>query len=354
MRKRSGCLLLLALLAAGCNDNTTAPPPTPEPLTWIGSYSDGSGSGTLSLDIVKTGNNLTGEVVITRVPELDRVAELFVRGTFQNGVLHAELDTHRIPYQYTFTIDADTDASSNLSGTVVYPLAGVNAPVVLRPLPRRTLAIERSFVIPSAVFAMVFDDSLLWLSTLNFDYLRFTPDGVFQDKVAVYYGDAHWVSDALTFDGTHLIGVLPTSTQGPGGTVNGSHVFEFNAAAGITRTYDLPFRTSGLAWDGTYYWSLTGHQLKRFDATGAVSDSVAIDVPDAYHLEFDGAHFWTTSWYTLKLYEVGQDGKAIAIVDLPLENTGGFQSGIAVEGSYLWYGEELALESTKLFRLRIN
>lgn len=361
MRTRSGLFALGALvvlgalgaLATGCDDSTGPGDPIESvPLTWIGTLADSESTGALTIDLVQRGESLTGDVVVTTIPEMPAVEHLLVRGTLRDGALHLELDSDRIPYQFSFTLDGELDAALLLTGSLSYPAAGLEASIACRPLARGEVTVESSFDVPYAVKAMVFDGSKLWLSTIGDDYLRMTTAGTLEDRVVVLYNDAHWTSGALTFDGSKLLGFLPTTVQGPGGTRNESAMFEFDDA-GISRRYDLPHRTSGLAFDGAGTWSLEvgTRTLFRFDASGAILDSLRIDVPDPYHLEFDGTSFWTTSWYTLALYRVDMEGRTAAVYELPLESPLGFQAGIAVEGSRLWFGRSIALGETRIYRL---
>ena len=355
MQTRHGWVgFLSVLLIAGCSDDEPSSPETvSEQITLIGSFTGGGVRGAVSLDLVKTKNDVEGDMVITRVPDLKAPEHLLVMGTLENEVLHLELDTRRIYYAYTMTIDANVDTSLNLSGKLEYPVAGVDDSLFARRLPEDRVTLLGSFDVPTSVRSMVWDGSHFWLSTLNDDYLTFTPEGNFVDQITVLYNGAHWTSGALTHDGTHLLGFLPTTVIGPGGTVNGSRLIEFDAG-GINRTYELSHRTDGLAFDGARYWSLDvlDRSLAGFDASGAISERIPTEVPDPYHLEWDGEQFWTVSWYTLRLYKVGTDGRATAVLDVPFSSSSPYQSGLAVDGSHIWYGQEVALERTRIYRLQ--
>ena len=354
MRARYGYAFVLYVLAAGCNDDTTSPRvPVTRSLTSVGSFTEGGVRGALSLEAEVSDRDVIGELVITRVPDLGAPEYLFVRGTLDDS-LHLELDTSRIAYQYTFTLDAAADTSFNLSGNISYPVAGLLTPFTAHAIDEHAVNVQLSYVVPTYVRSMVWDGSRLWLSTLSDEFLRFNEQGQFQDQVIIYYSSGiRWTSGALTFDGTHLLGFLPTTIIGPGGSINGSAMFEFDET-GILRRYELPHRTSGLAYDGADYWSLdwAARRLVQFDGSGALLDSVAVEVPDPYHLEFDGQHFWTMSWYTLRLYELGTDGHAIAVFDVPHSSSGQVQTAIAAEGNDIWYSEQVALEQTRVYRLQ--
>jgi hypothetical protein len=353
MHARYPVLLVLGVLAAGCNDDVTSPPPpTSQSLTWIGSFTEGGVRGALSLDIVTEGNKFTGDLVITRVPDLSATERLFVRGTIDDS-LHLELDTDRVAYQYSFNLAAEVDSSDSLSGSISYPVAGLFTSFTAHPIDKRSVNVSLSYDLSTYVRSMVWDGSLLWLSTLSDEFLRFDDSGNFQDQVIVYYAEGiRWTSGALTYDGTYLLGFLPTTIIGPGGTVNGSAMYEFDEN-GIHRRYELPHRTVGLAYDGALYWSLDSQarQLFQFDALGAVKDSVEIDVPDPHHLEFDGQYFWTMSWYTMRLYQVSPDGHAVAMFTVPVSMPGQEPTAIAVQGATIWYSEVVGLEHSRIYKL---
>ena len=353
MRSRYGYVFGLTLFAAGCNDDVTNPtPPVSESHSWIGSFTEGGVRGALSLDIVTEGNEFTGALVITRVPDLSAPEYLFVRGTIDDS-LHLELDTDRIAYQYMFTLDAEVDSSLDLSGSISYPVAGLFTSFTAHPIVKRSVNVQLSYELSTYVRSMVWDGSSLWLSTLSDEFLRFNEAGEFQDQVIVYYSEGiRWTSGALTYDGTYLLGFLPTTIIGPGGTINASAMYEFDEN-GIHRRYELPHRTAGLAYDGALYWSLDSQarQLVQFDASGAVKDSIEIDVPDPHHLEFDGQYFWTMSWYTMRLYQVAPDGHAVAMFDVPVSNPGQVPTASAVQGAAIWYSEVVGLEHSRIYKL---
>jgi len=347
----------VVIFVAGCgsDDGPSTPGPVSEQLTWIGSFTGGGVRGAVSLDLVKTEEKIAGNMVVTRVPELKAPELLLVSGTLENGNLHLELDSSRVFYGFTMTIDAVVDTSLVLAGTIEYPLAGVDDSFAARILPEESVTLLGTLLVPATVRAMVWDGTRIWLSTLNDDYLRITSDGGFIDQVTVLYNGAHWTSNALTYDGTNLLGFLPITVIGPGGTVNGSKIIEFDQG-GIERSYEITHRTDGLAYDGTRPWSLDvlDRSLAAFDASGTITDRVSIDVPDPYHLEFDGGYFWTVSWYTLRLFKVGTDGRAVSVIDVPLSSSSPYQAGLAVSEGRIWYGQEISIEQTRIYRFQIE
>jgi hypothetical protein len=354
MRLRYHAFALGLLIVAGCggNDTTAPPPPTTESHTWIGSFTEGGVRGALSLEASVTDGNVTGQIVITRVPTLNVAEHMYVYGTMDDS-LHLALDTNRVAYQFTFNIDAALDSSNNLSGTITYPLAGLFTSFTAHTIAERDVSTILSYDIPTYVRSMVWDGARLWVSTLNDEFLRFNDHGVFQDQIIVYYAPGiRWTSGALTFDGRYLLGFLPTTIQNPGGTVNGSSLYKFDET-GIKSRYEISHRTWGLAYDGEDYWSLDleQRQLVQLDTSAVVLDSLAIDVPDPYHLEYEGGHFWTMSYYTARMYQVDANGQATAVYVVPHTLSGQIETSIAVQNNDIWYSEEVGFERTRIYKL---
>ncbi len=152
-----------------------------------------------------------------------------------------------------------------------------------------------------------------------------------------------WTSTALMFDGTEMWGTYPITVTGPGGSQNIADVLGFDASGRTGDSLRVGHRPVGLAHDGTSGWSLRNDPvaLIRFDAAGAVQDSIHLQIPDAVFLDFDGSHFWTLGWHLRRLYEVDVDGTVLAMRDLPSHDPAGLPSGLAVEGTHVWYSEGL-------------
>ncbi len=355
MRPVTACialsLVLLALAGAGCSDAADPVRPTVLTGTWLGGFDAADTTGTLSLHLDST-DTVRGELVLRLQPASILGEDFLVRGTLIGRALRLELDTGRVPYQYTLTMTALLGDDGGLTGTLVCPTAALAVPFTARRLAVGTLQVDRSVYVPEDVISMVHDGARLWLATGDNDYVRLDGQGAVQDTVAVTYGDAHWTSGALTTAGDHLLGFLPRVVTGGGHARSVSAMFEFDET-GITREFTLPHRTGGLARDGDTYWSLAigRPRLYRFDLTGAVLDSLDTDVPDACHLEFDGTSFWTISWYTLRLYELDATGRAVAVYDPPLQEPRVFAAGLACDGQHVWYAHTPGSHLTRLLEL---
>ena len=246
--------LALALAGAGCSDATGPARPGGLTGTWLGGFSATDTTGTLSLQL-DGDDTVRGELVLRLEPASILGEDFLVRGTLTGRALRLELDTGRVPYQYTLTVTALLGDDGSLAGTLTCPTAALAVPFTARRLSVGTLQVDRSVIVPEDVLSMVHDGARLWLATGDNDYLRLDDQGAVQDTVAVTYGDAHWTSGALTTAGDHLLGFLPRVVTAGGRARSISAMLEFDEA-GIAREFTLPHRTGGLARDGDTYWSL--------------------------------------------------------------------------------------------------
>jgi hypothetical protein len=170
--------------------------------------------------------------------------------------------------------------------------------------------------------------------------------------VTIFYRGYHWTSDVLAWDGQKMWGAVPGS-YGPAPSIDYSEVLAFDANGRAPDSLRLWQRSQGFAWDGTHLRTLKGSWMKRLDGTGAILDSVSIDVPDAVHLAYDGSHFWTLGWTMKRLYEIDPLGNVASICDLPGQDIGTFVAGVTVEGTHVWYAESPTGTST-LHRLTLS
>jgi hypothetical protein len=278
----------------------------------------------------------------------------YVRGYIRDDRMHLEHDLDRVDYQYPFTLDAVLGPEAQLEGEFSVADVVESAPLSCRPLERRAIQVAASYVLPYTVSAMAFDGSNLLLSSIEREYVRATPQMVDLGSVRVLYENiGYWTSSALSYDGSSFWGFLPVTVQGPNWSRNESKMIGFDASGQIVSMFYLPHRTDGLAYDGADYWSMDseGPRLHRYDATGAILETLTIDVPDATDLEADATSFWTTGWYLERLYRLDRTGRAIAVYDLPQEGVG-YCSALALEGPAVWHAQDDPFAgSARIYRL---
>jgi hypothetical protein len=222
------------------------------------------------------------------------------------------------------------------------------------------VSIVDSVFLHDYVISIGYAGDRLWISTIEHFLTAHTlPGSMDTTDVTISIGDVndlHWTSSTLASNGSLLWGDLPASiNQG----ASYSHILTFDTGGTVRRSMDIPCRTSGLAHDGSSLWTLCNepHMLYRLDASGAFSDSITIPIPDATHLEYAEASFWTLGWYLKKLYRIGNDGIILAVYDLPRELLNLAPLGIAYDGTDFWYARELPVSAGRasmLYRLHLQ
>jgi len=279
------------------------------------------------LDVEQTGTAVTGEIVYGGEP----AEHFFLAGTLNGSDLRMNLDPARGPYTFTFLLEASVQNNGSLLGDMQLStgswVANFQAPVLLR----RQAVLKAHYDMPYAVKSLAFDGQYLWLGTINDDYVRVTTAGGVVDTIPIFwYGDVHWTSSTLAWDGHEMWGTLPgNSAAGEFDTV-----FGFNTAGRTGDSLVIHHRSQGLAYTGLNgWWSLANSTLRHFDGTGAIVDSVHIGVPDAVHLDYGNTQFWTLGWFLRRLYGLNIDGSIAWIADLPGDDD---PTGIAFEGPEVW------------------
>ena len=340
-RLRSVLLLTLLGLWAGCgNDSVESPQATTDVKeAWIGSYADPSGHGDLVLDVTRSGSNAAGEIVFGS----PNPTYLRVRGVQTSDSLVLGIDRPYTVDTSDFSIRARVLADGTLSGVLTLVSEGLSAGLSCRGLDRRDVQTQATHSVPYTVKGLVYDGTLLWLATVGDDYVRITPDGTVLDTIVIYHDPlpAHWTSDVLMFDGALIWGEYPITIGLPGGSINVADLLAFTAAGRTQDSIRVGHRPAGLAHDGTQAWSLRPdpNALIAFDRSGATTESLHVGIPDAIRLAFDGTRFWTLGWSLRRLYELDTSGQVLAMCDLPPPGQGTFATGLALEGSAIWYTE---------------
>jgi len=334
---------LALVLLAGCSKKPTEPQVSSAWFAWSGRLAGQQGSLVLDTYIVDTG--VTGEVVFT-----DQLNPHYhLRGTVVGDSLLLAVDP-AYPAS-TFTLRARVLADS-LKGTISGGTLAAPVAFAGRALPRRQVIGDEGHDLPpnTDVIALAYDGTWIWASTLDFDYFRLGMNGAIHDTIAVFYEGYHWTSSTLAWDGHHVWGTVP-GVIGPPVSMDYSELLDFDANGRAPDSLRLWQRSQGMAWDGTHLRTLNASWIKRLDGTGAILDSVKIDIPDAVHLTFDGNHYWTLGWYMHRLYEIDPQGQVVSICDLPSQSSPG--AGLAAEGNFIWHAEA-PLGVTTIHRLTLS
>jgi hypothetical protein len=335
--RRTTLLAFAALFLVGCDSEPATKPRvlTGVRHTWNGTFDNGvGGTGDIVLDLNETGTAIRGEIVYGPPSTYAKVV-----GSVVGDSIFLELDPAWTSAT-GFSLRARGTASGDLSGTMTRASQGLTAVVTCHALAVRDLTTDATHGVSQSVIAMEYDGSDLWLSMAQGDYVRLHVDGSVRDTVLVErYPGYLWVSSTLLWDGSKMWGAYPVSIGFPGGGVqNVADLLAFDEGGRTGDSLRVDHRPGGLAFDGASKWSLGGARkmLYRLGASGNVADSTVAGVPDASHLAYDGVNFWTTGWYLRRLYKLDSNG-IVAMYDLPSGATGGFSSGLAVEGSHIWY-----------------
>jgi hypothetical protein len=354
-------IILAAMLQPGCSDDPSdvCCLPGPVRILWYGSWTsdDQSDHGTMVLDVVDTGSELTGEIVIRSGVDDDLLRHMYMTGVSNGGVLQLRLDTDKVPYQYEFNLEGSIGSGPVLEGTFTHSVYDLAASFQCRGVEVGGTTVESSMNLHTNARGLAFDGSRIWLSTTSSDFIRMDTAGSILDTIAVFIRpDVHWTSDALTSDGTHLWGHLPMTIVSDVSR-NVSDIQEFTTDGVIVRDFRLGHRTSGLAVAGEGWWSLPleSDTLYRFDDTGTILESVEIELPDLVDIDYDGEHFWCIGWFLKRLYKVDGAGTVVRAYDLPAKNEINFPAAIVSDGTHLWYGyDNILTMRSSIYRLSVH
>jgi hypothetical protein len=341
-------VVLAGGLLAGCGKDSPTRPVATGRYSWIGSFSGGGQSGNVIIDVTQGGTALAGEIAMSSLG----IPYARVVGTIVGDSVSLHLD----PAYFSVPNDLlvrGAIVGGGLTATFRYAPNALDAALDCRALPRRTLSADDRRDLSLSVIAIAFDGTQLWLSTTGQDYVLMNADGTITGSVVVIHSpNAHWTSSQLMYDGAHMWGVYPITIIGPPGRENVADLLGFDANGRTPDSLRLDHRPAGLAAAFTQPWSLRGSppELAAFDATGAVTATLPLAIPDAYGLAFEptgppplpgAGRFWTVGWYLRRLYEVDLNGEVLSMCDLPRALTGSFAVGLTVEGHHVWYAEGL-------------
>lgn len=343
-----------ALLAAGCGDEPPSAPVAPPPVAaaWSGTFGSGDEAGYAVVDLVQRDATLLGDVVLWS-PALVSAGAAPLRYRVAGTAPADSIRVASIANPTAFHMQCEVFGLGGLRGTLT-----LTDPIVLQVavecnrIVRGPAPTGAGIELGGAGKALAFDGTQLWIPTVGNDHLLVDPRGSVTGSVAVFLrANTHWTSDALTFDGQRLWGHLPVTTVAPGGSRNTSRLYAFDLHGVVVDSLEIDHRTSGLAYDGSFLWSLDAASPRRhrLDAAGQVTASVALRVPDPIHLEWDGRLFWTTGWLLPRLYALDFNGRVAAMFDLPAP--GAFPGGLAyANGSMLCARTEIVPPSrTRLY-----
>ncbi|GEM_PF-1000920 len=349
----------LIFIQSGCEDNASNPDPAESSKEiLLGSYEKGdqSDGGVVMLDLEYSGSSVTGRAIIrSRLNEYPYLI-VHLKGSRQGEAVQLGLDTERIPYQYELTIQATRDLAGDLAGTFFYSIDSLSADFECAVLDEDAAAVDTFVDMNVSVLGLAFDDDNIWISTVSADHILMNTDCSFEDTVTVLmWQGAHWTSDALTWNGTHLWGHLPVTISDGGETRNESEIEKFTREGVITDSFGIPFRTGGLAYDGADLWSLStgSDSLFRFDTLGTILEGIEIGLPDLVDIEYEDGFFWGIGWFMKRLYKIDPSGEVVRVYHLPGETGIIFPSGIVYDGEHFWYSFNTTYLDARIYKITV-
>jgi hypothetical protein len=349
--------LMLAQLA--CEDKSAGPDPVETfQLAFLGAYADEEHGdrGVIMLDIESDGSGLAGEAVIRSRVDEDPYIHVYLKGSTDGEDIELALDTDKVPYQYELTILATRGPGDDLEGSFSYPSGGLEAEFEASALEQADAAVEAYVDLDVSTGGLAFDGEDIWVSTVTRDHIIMSLGGAFIDTVVVLREGAHWTSDALTSDGTHLWGHLPVTVSDGGVIRNESEIEKFTKEGVIVDSFRIPHRTTGLASDGEYLWSLKAESdsLFRLDGEGTILEAIEVPLPDLVDIDYDGAYFWGIGWFMKRLYKMDGAGDVLRVYHLPCEDGNVFPSGIVFDGEHFWYGLNTVYLDSRIYKVTVG
>ena len=125
------------------------------------------------------------------------------------------------------------------------------------------------------------------------------------------------------------------------------HTLEATDGSIVVDTITGPDQTEGLAWDNGYLWASVGHfsatypgMIFNIDTDGNILSSFAAPGESALGphnsgLAFDGTYLWSVNFLDEKIYKISESGDILGSIPAP----SGVSSGITWDGENLWVCE---------------
>ena len=340
--------LCSVLLLASCDDDSIAPDKDETQYEtiryfWQGAYtsSDESDDGSLVIDALCTGTDVTTTLVFQSYTIRDLQERMYMKGTLTGDQLSLSLDMDRVEYLYESTVEATIGPDSILTGTFSYPDLVADIDCVYHTVD--SLAIEYSKHVDGTIYAITSHQDEIWLSYENIwtnGYLRMDEDGNITDTTVVLTNTgALFISKRLTSDGALVWGYLPAALSDPGGVTHGIQLVGFDEEGTISRDFFIPTKASGLASTPSESWLVHSHtnSMLRYDDSGVILDSIPVLVPDLTYLDYDGAYFWSLGHFLRRLYKIDSSGDVVAVFDIPEGLWNYMLVGLLFDDTYIWY-----------------
>ncbi len=338
--------LCSGLFLSSCDSDSTSPEQEYETIRyfWQGAYtsSDESDNGSLVIDALCTGTDVTATFVFQSYTTRDLWGKMYMKGRLIGDELSLSLDMDRVEYLYESSLVATLGQESELNGTFSYPDLVADIDCVYHTVD--SLAIEYSKYVSGDIYAITSHQDEIWMSyegTYTNGYLRMDEDGNITDTTVVLSDTgALFIGKRLTSDGALVWGYLPAAvTDIHSGTTHGIQLIGFDEEGTISNDFFVPIKATGLASTPSESWLVQSHTsaMLRYDDSGAILDSIPVLVPDLSSLDYDGTHFWSLGWFLRRLYKIDKSGDVVAVFDIPEGPWQYMLAGLLFDGTYIWY-----------------
>ena len=134
------------------------------------------------------------------------------------------------------------------------------------------------------------------------------------------------------------------ASEGGHATTYPGVIFKIDTAGNILSSFDAPGQSFlgphpvGLAFDGTYLWSVDflDEKIYKLSKSGAVIGSIPAPSGIPYGLAWDGANLWVNEWFTYKIYKLNPDNGQILMSFNAPDFEEEHPCGLAWDGAHLW------------------
>ena len=133
-------------------------------------------------------------------------------------------------------------------------------------------------------------------------------------------------------------------SEGGAATTYPGVIFKIDTAGNILSSFDAPGQSSqgphpkGLAFDGTYLWSVDflDNKIYKLSNSGAVIGSIPAPSGISSGLAWDGSNLWVSEWFSYKIYKLNPDSGQILMSFNAPDFEEEYPYGLAWDGAHLW------------------
>jgi len=128
------------------------------------------------------------------------------------------------------------------------------------------------------------------------------------------------------------------------GTTYSGVIFKIDTDGNILSSFDAPGQSSlgpgpmGLAFDGTYLWSVDflDDKIYKLSKSGAVIGSIPAPSGISSGLVWDGTNLWVSEWFSYEIYKLNpENGQILMSFNAP-DFEEEYPYGLAWDGAHLW------------------